>query len=126
MEVVDREKWHVGKEFPLAVIVMLIGVVLSQYVGWKVFQNSVDAYIDATEDKFLELHASNNRRDVQFLRLLDERTDDRIGKGEVVQMFAIKDVQINALTSSIDRLYEASVSNNAMLQEILRNNGDAK
>ena len=123
MEVVDREKWHVGKEIPLAVIVMLIGVVLAQYVGWKIFQASVDSYIASTDDKFLELHASNNRRDVQFLRLLDERTNDRISKAEVVQMFVVKDVQIEALTNSIDRLYEASVSNNAVLQEILRSGG---
>jgi len=32
-------------------------------------------------------------------------------------------VQIEALTNSIDRLYEASVSNNAVLQEILRSGG---
>ena len=52
--------------------------------------------------------------------MLDEKTKDRIQKSEVIQMFAVKDVQIEALTNSIDRLYEASVSNNAVLQEILR------
>ena len=120
MEVVDREKWHVGKEIPLAVIIVVLGVALTNFIGWKLFEAKVESYITATDSKFLEIHKLMQQRELQMYRMLDERTTDRVSKAEVIQMFATKDVQIEALTSSIDRLYEASVSNNAMLQEILR------
>ena len=122
MEVVDRERWHVGKEIPIAVIIMVIGVGLTNFVGWKLFEGKVESYITATNDRFIELHKLIQQREIQIYKMLDEKTKDRIQKSEVIQMFAVKDVQIEALTNSINRLYEASVSNNAVLQEILRNN----
>ena len=121
MEVVDRERWHVGKEIPIAVIIMVLGVGLTNFVGWKLFEGKVESYITATNDRFIELHKLIQQREIQIYKMLDEKTKDRIQKSEVIQMFAVKDVQIEALTNSINRLYEASVSNNAVLQEILRN-----
>ena len=122
MEVVDREKWHVGKEIPIAVIIMVLGVGLTNFVGWKLFEGKVESYITSTNGRFIELHKLIQQREIQIYKMLDEKTKDRIQKSEVIQMFAVKDVQIEALTNSINRLYEASVSNNAVLQEILRNN----
>lgn len=93
----EREKWHVGREVPLAVISTLCVMILAQIGTWQAFKNEVENYMEFQQDQRIE--------DIKTMRAyVEARTDDRIRGSQVHSMLEVRDVKHEALVKQVDRM----------------------
>ncbi len=100
-----REKWHVGKEIPISLILTLLLVVGSNIA----FKQQVEDFMLHTETRLEEM-----QRDIR------ERTADRIHSTTVREMFRTKDAEIKSLGVSVAKIENVVEGNTDLLQQILR------
>lgn len=104
-----EQKWHVGKEIPIAVIFAIVIAIISNYGMYKAFEQKMLSHIDRTDEKFIEMRA-----------YVDSRTADRIYGQTVREMFRTKDAEIKSLADAIDKMHTTQQAHTVILQEILR------
>ena len=104
-----EQRWHVGKEIPIAVIVAIGIAILSNYGMYKAFEEKMLNHIDRADEKFLEMR-----------EYIDSRTSDRIHGQTVREMFRTKDAEIRALATALDKMHSTQQAHTVLLQEILQ------
>lgn len=109
-------RWHIVKDIPITVLIMLATILASGITGFTVLKT-----------EFREYRQSNDARILELRNDLEERTKDRIHGTTVDAMFRSRDVEISALKKSIDgvnakveRVENKVSDNNRLLHQIWR------
>ncbi len=99
-------QWRLVKEVPLAVIIILVGIALTNIIAYFVFQDRMEIYIEVRDEQFEQYMVRTDKRFEAVYKTIAEKTKDRVHRTEVASEldkitseFRIRDVQINNLTS---------------------------
>ena len=93
--------WRLVKEIPISVIVVLVGVILANVISYFVFQDRMQVYIEERDKYFSEYIIRIEKRFTTVEESIRVGTKERIYKNEALEMFKVRDVQIDAVNSNI-------------------------
>jgi len=103
-----KERWHVGREIPLAVIITLLIAFGGNIFAVGYFAQKVTSFMDWTKTEF-------SRQEIK----IDNMGADKVHRQTVLAMLETRDAKIDAINISLAALRTTMQANTALLQKIL-------
>lgn len=114
--------WHTSKAVSISTIIGMLALLVTGLMTFRDFTEEIRVMEERTTQISIAMDARHTARMDALVTLIETSTADRISRTTVDAMFQVKDMQIETLTESMNKLSAKMDKTNDLLTQLMRSN----